>query len=182
MREMCKYLGGSLILNVCNDGSSGKLNLQCGADFVKVQQTGPSGIDMQPGEKYASFDGDADRIVYYFLQMDGTFCLLDGDKIATLVAGFLQELVLQSGLSLNLGLVQTAYANGSSTKYITEELKVPVSCVSTGVKHLHLKAQSYDVGVYFEANGHGTVLLSDSAMEKIKRAKSDSRYIYFFHY
>lgn len=35
--------------------------------------------------------------------------------------------------------------------------KVPVACVKTGVKHLHHKAAEYDIGVYFEANGHGTV-------------------------
>ena len=34
---------------------------------------------------------------------------------------------------------------------------IPVACVPTGVKHLHHKAKEYDVGVYFEANGHGTV-------------------------
>ena len=35
---------------------------------------------------------------------------------------------------------------------------VPVSCVPTGVKHLHRKAMDFDIGIYFEANGHGTVL------------------------
>lgn len=35
--------------------------------------------------------------------------------------------------------------------------KVPVACVPTGVKYLHHKAQEFDIGVYFEANGHGTV-------------------------
>lgn len=39
-------------------------------------------------------------------------------------------------------------------------LQVPVHCVKTGVKHLHHKAQEFDVGVYFEANGHGTVSMS----------------------
>ena len=38
------------------------------------------------------------------------------------VAGYIQELLQQSGLKLNLGLVQTAYANGSSTNYITQSL------------------------------------------------------------
>lgn len=37
---------------------------------------------------------------------------------------------------------------------------MPVHCVKTGVKHLHHKAQEFDVGVYFEANGHGTVSTS----------------------
>lgn len=63
-------------------------------------------------------------------------------------------------------VVQTAYANGSSTQYLQSH-DIPVVCVSTGVKHLHKRAHDYDVGVYFEANGHGTVLFSDHAIEMI---------------
>ena len=40
-------------------------------------------------------------------------------------------------------------------------------CVSTGVKHLHHAAEHYDVGVYFEANGHGTVLFSQSTQDTL---------------
>ena len=73
---------------------------------------------------------------------------------------------------VTLGVVQTAYANGSSTEFLCNKMvsitvlhhhyiiilqKIPVACVSTGVKHLHHKAKEFDVGVYFEANGHGTV-------------------------
>ena len=59
--------------------------LQCGADYVKVGQKAPSGITLKPGCRYCSFDGDADRIVYFYVDKDGHFHLLDGDKIATLV-------------------------------------------------------------------------------------------------
>jgi phosphoacetylglucosamine mutase len=45
---------------------------------------------------------------------------------------------------------------------------VPVKCVPTGVKHLHHAAESFDVGVYFEANGHGTVLFSGETQKKLK--------------
>ncbi|XP_064601662.1 phosphoacetylglucosamine mutase-like [Liolophura sinensis] len=173
LKEMQKYIGETLKITVYNDGSSGKLNLQCGADYVKVQQKGPIGCNADAGVKLVSFDGDADRIVFYFFDKDGKFHLLDGDKIATLVAGYLTNLVTQSGLKLKLGLVQTAYANGSSTKYIRQQLKIPVACVPTGVKHLHHKALEYDVGVYFEANGHGTVVFSDDAMNQVKKAASD---------
>lgn len=48
--------------------------------------------------------------------------------------------------------------------------RVPTTCVPTGVKHLHHAAESYDIGVYFEANGHGTVLFSPSALAKIHSA------------
>ena len=67
-------------------------------------------------------DGDADRVLYFFKNKSGGFQLMDGDKIATLIAGFIKELLTESGMDLSLGMVQTAYANGSSTKYITEHL------------------------------------------------------------
>lgn len=44
---------------------------------------------------------------------------------------------------------------------------MPVKCVPTGVKHLHHAAGQYDIGVYFEANGHGTVLFSQSTLEML---------------
>ena len=97
------------------------------------------------GVRAASVDGDADRLVYFYLNDQGIFKLLDGDKIATLskrsssqkiniilidqftfpfdtVAGYIQKLIKEIGLKLALGLVQTAYANGSSTDYINKTL------------------------------------------------------------
>lgn len=48
--------------------------------------------------------------------------MLDGDKIAALVAAFIVDLVKTAGLEdeLRVGIVQTAYANGGSTKYLSE--------------------------------------------------------------
>lgn len=86
---------------------------------------------------------------------------------------FIMELVNDAGIdSIKVGVVQTAYANGSSTAYLSNELKVPVSCVPTGVKHLHHEAEKYDIGVYFEANGHGTVLFSPEALNTIKTTQA----------
>lgn len=102
---------------------AGSLNKDCGADFVKTQQRAPRGVDLVPWQRYASFDGDADRIVFYYADAEGTFHLLDGDKIAGLVAGFILDLVRDAGLDdVKVGVVQTAYANGASTKYLTEVL------------------------------------------------------------
>jgi len=114
-------------------------------------------------------------VVYFYTDNNGVFRLLDGDKIATLIAGYLKELLAESGITLNLGLVQTAYANGSSTKYITDQLNVPVACVPTGVKHLHHKALDFEIGVYFEANGHGTVLYSEKAQNVIKKSAEEGK-------
>lgn len=51
--------------------------------------------------------------------------------------------------------------------------QVPVACVPTGIKHLHHKALEYDVGIYFEANGHGTIVFSENAKQKLKEALTD---------
>ena len=58
-----------------------------------------------------------------------------------------------------VGIVQTAYANGASSEYIRRALPgCALEVAPTGVKHLHTAAERFDVGVYWEANGHGTVL------------------------
>lgn len=107
------------------------------------------GIKINPGDRCCSFDGDADRIVYYYTDSQGHFHLLDGDKIATLISTFLKELLnevclqesmytffyffllllntsshTQAGLDLNIAVVQTAYANGSSTHYLENTMRV----------------------------------------------------------
>ena len=145
--------------------------MQCGADYVKTGQRAPPSSQASPLARCASIDGDADRIMYYFIDKDETFRLLDGDRIATLAALFIGDLIKNSGMTekLKIGVVQTAYANGASTEYIASHLRLPITCTNTGVKHLHHAATKFDVGVYFEANGHGTVIFSDIAMKRINK-------------
>lgn len=169
---LSKYLDNEISYTLVNNAydEPDKLNLDCGADFVKTNQMLPGGVNAVAGKLYGSFDGDADRLVHYYQDENGVFKLLDGDKIATLIALFLQRILAKidtSKLKLDIAVVQTAYANGSSTKYVEEVLKIPVRCTPTGVKHLHHEAEKYDVGVYFEANGHGTVIFSPLAEERI---------------
>ncbi|KAJ7396906.1 phosphoglucomutase 3 [Pitangus sulphuratus] len=175
LSEMKPYFPREVLIHIYNDGTKEKLNHLCGADFVKVHQKPPGGLDMKPNERCCSFDGDADRIVYYYKDETGHFHLIDGDKIATLISIFLKELLAKVRQNFKMAVVQTAYANGSSTRYLEETLKVPVHCVKTGVKHLHHKAQEFDVGVYFEANGHGTVLFSKAAETKIRQLVKEEK-------
>ena len=111
-----------------------------------MQQKAPLNLPAsQSIRKYCSFDGDADRIVYYYLDQ-GKFYLLDGDKISTLVnknfyskkietsfnllffflkvATHLKELLesAELGNQIDLCIVQTAYANGSSTNFIKDTM------------------------------------------------------------
>uniref|UniRef100_A0A7S2WU77 Phosphoacetylglucosamine mutase n=1 Tax=Mucochytrium quahogii TaxID=96639 RepID=A0A7S2WU77_9STRA len=154
-----------------------KLNHGVGAEHVQKKLLLPENTLKLPEEqmvRFASFDGDADRIVYYRQNKDGKLNLFDGDKIASLMAMFIQKQmkVLPDDLTdgVSFGCVQTAYANGASSNYIREVLKVEAPLTKTGVKHLHHKAVEYDIGVYFEANGHGTVLFKQPFISKLKEA------------
>jgi phosphoacetylglucosamine mutase len=143
------------------------LNVGSGADYVKTNQKLPLNIQPKPLKLNASFDGDADRVIFYYVDENSQFHLLDGDKTSTFLASFFTDLINKSNIDANIGVVQTAYANGSSTKYLIDVLKVPVVCTPTGVKHLHHEAAKFDIGVYFEANGHGTVVFGELFIEKL---------------
>ncbi|RAO64834.1 uncharacterized protein BHQ10_000846 [Talaromyces amestolkiae] len=182
LHELIKYLPsaaeGGLDIKVVNDNviNPDSLNFECGADYVKTKQRAPPSSKAAQLDRCASLDGDADRLVYYFLDENNVFRLLDGDRIATLAASFIGDLARNAGIAqkLKIGVVQTAYANGASTEYIEKVLKLPAVCTKTGVKHLHHAAMRYDVGVYFEANGHGTVTFSENALKTIKSAEPQS--------
>ncbi|KAL0751320.1 hypothetical protein Bca101_033323 [Brassica carinata] len=165
------------IRNTGRDG--GVLNEGVGADFVQKEKVVPLGFGVKDvGMRCASFDGDADRLVYFYIPSES--CgdkveLLDGDKILSLFALFIKEqlnIIGDEGKQCRLGVVQTAYANGASTDYV-KEMWLEVVFAKTGVKHLHEKAEEFDVGIYFEANGHGTILFSESFLSWLVGKQKD---------
>ncbi|SZF04730.1 unnamed protein product [Blumeria hordei] len=179
--ELIKHLQNTktnLEIKITNDNviQPETLNHECGADFVKTRQRAPPYPRIISNQRCCSFDGDGDRIIYYYLDPETGFRLLDGDKISTFCASFFCDLTKEARVfeELRIGVVQTAYANGASTKYIEKALKLPVKCTSTGVKWLHHAATKFDIGVYFEANGHGTVVFSQQALRVINTKSPES--------
>lgn len=49
------------------------------------------------------------------------------------------------------------------------------------MKYLHHRATQFDIGVYFEANGHGTVLFSGDAQKKLSAAAKDTELVQPLH-
>lgn len=168
-------------LHIVNFPGDGPLNDDCGAEFVQKQQLPPKVYSTSAGklskQYMTSFDGDADRVVFHYKDMADKFHLLDGDKIAVLVSSFIQDelrCIDPEGKAVKCGVVQTAYANGSSTLYLNNVVKTNVEIAKTGVKFVHAAAHHhFDVGVYFEANGHGTVLFGPKFYDFI--AAADAR-------
>lgn len=181
------------------------LNSYCGAEYVQKERKYPimtEKVTTEGGEPIllASIDGDADRIVFSVPppppiknveripgNSEEQIVLLDGDRIASLfllffhkaLSSFLCEKTMTDGTlreSLRVGVVQTAYANGSSTDWMRKVCGPEnVIIVPTGVKYLHEEAKkSFDVGIYFEANGHGTVLFSQKFHKLIQSSSPSS--------
>lgn len=158
-------------------GQSFNVNDSCGAELVQKSVVPPRGVDSvsDKGKLICSFDGDADRIVFHsFIDSEApNWILLDGDKIASLVSLMLaRELAVLGqidsssesfGSQFSIGVVQSAYANGASTAFFRSQ-GIPVVMAKTGVKYMHHKALQFDLGVYFEANGHGTVIFSEKLL------------------
>jgi phosphoacetylglucosamine mutase len=175
-------------LEARNGPGDGPLNERCGSEYVQKMQCSPcwfSGdsipVLLNDGDYCASLDGDADRIVIFKNSL-----LLDGDKIACLIGNFIRKqldlLLVSSGendettttttkILPTLGVVQTAYANGASTAYLRSQ-HVDVTLAKTGVKYVHAAAHDrYDIGVYFEANGHGTVLFGMAYYDLLRTSR-----------
>lgn len=72
---------------------------------------------------------------------------------------------------VQVGIVQTAYANGASTRFIREGLQLETVVTLTGVKHLHAAAEAFDIGIYFEANGHGTILFQPQLIKRLHKVR-----------
>lgn len=172
--EVLKKMLNSMVIEVRNSGKEGGvLNEGVGADYVQKEKVVPQGFYLKDvGIRCASLDGDADRLVYFSVQSNNAsnIDLVDGDKILSLFALFIKEQLsilkmegddhVDENYEARLGVVQTAYANGASTDYL-KQLGLEVVFTPTGVKYLHEKAAEYDIGLYFEANGHGTILFSE---------------------
>eukprot|EP00913_Durusdinium_trenchii_P014391 g13498.t1 len=83
-RSPRKYKGYVNVDCACGVGS-----IALSSMVERLRQVGLT-ADLSCG-RWVSFDGDADRVVYFFSQ--GGFCLLDGDRIALLLASFVKSLL-----------------------------------------------------------------------------------------
>jgi len=174
------------------------LNEGCGSEFVQKEKKCPSNLQEHLAQNvpqdynlddmsFLSYDGDADRTVFYRVERGNPAAdLFEGDKLGALYALFCQR-TLQKIIELqgkvtkavtiaedfskwSIGAALTAYANGSAQKYYKDDLKVNLMIEPTGVKYLHVAAEHFDVGIYFESNGHGTVVFHPEKLVALEEA------------
>lgn len=178
MEALNSNLRGAAIINTPRDGP---VNANCGADYVQKNRTMPTihGAECE-GELFASLDGDADRLIMYrkvsVSDSSEAIELADGDRFACLFAKFVtKHLAVANVTNIRVGVAQTAYSNGAATEYLEALEGVEVVIAKTGVKHLEKAVADYDIGIYWEPNGHGTVLFKKSGSDIISEAAHQIR-------
>ncbi|CBZ50976.1 gk12616, related [Neospora caninum Liverpool] len=159
-----------------NAGSPGACGLDS-ANGEAVKQMTSSALDVSEEEAIRMRLYDGDRIAC--LVALTLLCLLKqalgkprehGQPVSSPSASPSSEPLLR------ICVVQTAYANGGSTTFLkklqaaassltSSGVLFELTCVPTGVKHLHRRASEASLGVYFEANGHGTVVRDDAQLD-----------------
>lgn len=174
LESLDEMLHKGLNYKVLND-PDGVLNLECGADFVKTQKRAPKlrvfnpEFSLGPLEICASFDGDADRLVFFTGPKDTE--IFDGDYQAVFLAQYFRKLLDQIGCKLSIGVVLSYYSNNAAVDALPPQL-FKVVMAQTGVKNFVSAARDFDIGVYFEPNGHGSVCFSQACMDEIEGGRT----------
>ncbi|KAK2197845.1 bifunctional Alpha-D-phosphohexomutase [Babesia duncani] len=164
--------------------SKNLLNLECGAHYVLSTKRAPiyilENLHAYKMKRFCSLDGDADRLIYYMPDAHGGICnLIDGIRILVLNMLFFHKLLSKvestRGKPLEVGIVLTRYTNGGASAFIKDtiarwnaeqsRIKWTWQYANTGVKCMHTIAIKFDLALYYEYNGHGTVIYKSQSIE-----------------
>eukprot|EP00918_Siedleckia_nematoides_P096752 GHVU01212281.1.p1 GENE.GHVU01212281.1~~GHVU01212281.1.p1 ORF type:complete len:575 (+),score=117.48 GHVU01212281.1:175-1899(+) len=194
LKPMLEKLGTELVVrNVSQDPND--LNVECGEDYVYTQHKFPKNFGPETGDapstRCATLDGDADRVVYFSGDDSGKLQVLDGCKVAYLCAKAASKLLDDlrqkcpetAETPLRVGIVRTNYCNGAFTTacerlpftdggILAKDVSYEIAPSKTGEKNLHIAAMPFDVGLYFEPNGHGTILVEWTQLAKWAASKN----------
>lgn len=145
----------------------GILNKDCGADYVKTKGKAPK-LNKTDYSICASFDGDVDRLILY-----NDESILDGDAQSVFIAELIQNEMKKRSMKGEIGVVLSHYSNMGAMNYLKSR-GFQVVLAQTGVKNFVREARKYDVGVYFEPNGHGSVTFSKKFDETVTSAEGST--------
>lgn len=154
--------GGFEILN----DSQGILNKNCGADYIKTIKKIPifentykkNGLNI-----CGAFDGDVDRLIIF--TSDGR--IFDGDAQCVFISELIKDQLNKSNIKADIKVVLSHYSNMGAIDYLRGKGFVVV-LAQTGVKNFVKEAKSADIGIYFEPNGHGSVIFSKRFVKKLE--------------
>ncbi|KAI5153270.1 phosphoacetylglucosamine mutase [Enteropsectra breve] len=151
-------IDGEMNIEVLNNPETGILNKDCGADYVKTHKSAPK-VREGKHRLTASFDGDVDRLIFY----ENSGKIFDGDAQAVFLAEYIGNELEKEQINCSIGVILSFYSNMGAVEYLQNKTKVVFA--QTGVKNFVKEAKNFDIGIYFEPNGHGSVHFSRKTLE-----------------
>ena len=173
-----------------------KLNFECGAESAhKTGKASPRFLAIPEEENLPNLclalDGDADRSLFYLRTQKGgdDIKIGDGNRVCILYTKTIVHLknqiaahkekydshLVEELINSTIGVVYTSSSNNAFVDYATQVLKVGAGMARTGVKYVHKKAQEYDIGIYFESNGHGTIIFKHHICDLLHKLKASAK-------
>lgn len=160
--EHLQRLKPDIGFEIINDPEKNILNKDCGADFIKTKNTVPKLLKTE-AQFCAAFDGDVDRLILF--TQDGR--IFDGDAQCVFLADLIKKKLEDHDITCNVGIVLSYYSNSGAMDYLKAK-GFPVVMTQTGVKNFVKESKKFDIGIYFEPNGHGSMHFSKKFLEKIE--------------
>lgn len=164
--EQLKNLDSKFDLEILNSPENPILNKNCGADYIKTSKRIPA-LKKTNTALCGSFDGDVDRLILFTPDAQ----IFDGDAQSVFIAELIKKELEASNISADIGVVLSYYSNMGAMDYL-KNLGFNVVLAQTGVKNFVKEARKYDIGIYFEPNGHGSVAFSKKFVEKLDQTES----------
>ena len=140
--------------------------------LISSKSKWPRQKDVKPGRMSDMPVWTETPIVWFTFYFDSSnrFKMLDGDRISVLFAFICANCSRKPGCSnAQVWVVQTALRQWRFNWFLWNRKAFQFQWPVRVFKNLHhVAAEDYDIGVYFEANGHGTVLFGPRACEALE--------------
>ena len=167
--------------------TDGLINKEVGAEYIHKKlgqviaagQPMPAWIEKLKGVEIGTLDGDADRNLLFKITEDDEYQIVDGDKFAALKAMVLNKYIKLLGLDddFKVGVAQTVLANLGSKGFF-ERMGIDVQETAVGDKYVRQAALDWiannGVAVYYEAAGHGSIVVSDEFRNTLDQVQPTS--------
>ena len=89
--------------------------------------------------------------------------------IKHIIDNFSESLRKEFLKTVKIGVICTAYSNGSFMDFIKTSTDIPLVVSKTGMKYLYEKSKLFAISILFESNGHGGIIFSQDLKKNLQK-------------
>lgn len=103
--------------------------------------------------------------------------IINGDILSILFGFYIQDICINIDYKVEIGIIQTVCTNGATTKFIKKHLPlINIVCTSIDIFNINCELEKFDICIYFESNGNGTILFNLKFI-KFLETNNNNKYI-----